>query len=152
MKETIEINEIGEVSDPVTQEIPKPYTFRKLSADDMFLMFSILKGIGLKELKQSFDTEQLKELMKVYQEANPDNGKDKALIALGVDVALNAADILLGNLPKCKEPLYDLLASVSGMPKDEIRADALLFTEMVIDFVKKEEFPAFIRVVSKLFR
>ena len=149
MNETIELKQTVEA---VAQEITKPYTFRKLSADDMFLMFSILKSIGIKELKQSFDKDQLKDLLKVYQEADLDNGKEKALTALGVDIALNAADVLLGNLPKCKEPLYDLLASVSGMPKDEIRADALLFTEMVIDFVKKEEFPAFIKVVSKLFR
>ena len=152
MREAIKTKETVMEDKPIEQETVKPYTFRKLSADDMFLMFSILKGIGLKELKQSFEMGQIKELMKVYQEADPDNGKDKALAALGVDVALNVADILLGNLPKCKEPLYDLLASVSGMPKDEIRADALLFTEMVIDFVKKEEFPAFIKVVSKLFR
>ena len=152
MNETINMNETVEAVDTVEQENVKPYKFRKLSADDMFLMFSILKGIGLKELKQSFDKEQLKELMKVYQESAPDKGNDKALIALGIDVALNAADVLLGNLPKCKEHLYQLLASVSGVPEDTIRADALLFTEMVIDFVKKEEFPAFIKVVSKLFR
>ena len=148
MNETIELKETGEAVDAVS----KPYTFRKLSADDMFLMFSILKSIGVKELKNCFDKDQLKELMNVYQEADPDNGKDKALTALGVDIALNVADVLLGNLPKCKEPLYNLLASVSGMSVDAIRADALLFTEMVIDFVKKEEFPAFIKVVSKLFK
>ena len=146
------MNETIEIKEPVEQEAVKPYTFRKLSSDDMFLMFSILKNIGLKELKQSFDKEQFKDLIKVYQEAEPGKDKDKTLTALGVDIALNAADVLLGNLPKCKEPLYDLLASVSGMPKDEIRADALMFTEMVIDFVKKEEFPAFIKVVSKLFK
>ena len=152
MNETIGMSTTVEAVAAVEQENIKPYKFRKLSADDMFLMFSILKSIGLKELKQCFDMEQLKDLVKTYKETDPNNGDSKEISMVGVDIALNAADVLLGNLPKCKEQLYQLLASVSGMSEDAIRTDALLFTEMVIDFVKKEEFPAFIKVVSKSFR
>lgn len=151
MTETIEMKETIEAAETVDQEAKKPYTFRKLSSDDMFLMFTIIKKIGLKELKQCFDVDQLKELAKTYQEAEPGKEKEKALIAMGVAVGIDAVDIILGNLPRCKEHIYQLLAGVSDLSEDVIRDDAILFTEMIIDFFKKEEFPAFFKVVSKLF-
>ena len=146
MKETTEIKEI------IEQEAEKPYTFRKLSSDDLFLMIAIIKKIGFKEFKNCFDMELLKEHFKVYQTAKPGEEKEKALLGIGVAIGFDAIDIILGNLPKCKELIYQLLSSVSGMPENKIKADALLLTEMLMDFFKKEEFPAFIKVVSKLFR
>ena len=152
MKETTNVKEPIDAIETVEEEMKKPYTFRKLSSDDLFLMLGIIKKIGIKELKQSFDMEKLKEPLAAYKEAESGEGKEKALLSIGVEVGIDAADIILGNLPKCKEPVYQLLANVSGMSEDEIRADALLFAEMVIDFFKKKEFPAFIKVVSKLFK
>lgn len=152
MKETTEIKETVEVLDTAEKAPEKPYKFRKLSSDDLFLMAPIIKAIGLKELKQSFDMGQLKEPLKAYQKAKTGEDKDKALLSIGLAVGFDAAEIIIGNLPKCKEYVYQLLAGVSGMTEEEIRSDAILFTEMLIDFCKKKEFPAFIKVVSKLFR
>ena len=152
MKETTEIIEPVEMVETAEQETVKPYEFRKLSSDDLFLMLTIIKKIGLKEFKKCVETDQLKEHIKAYQAAEPGEGKEKALLALGVAVGLDAVDLILGNLPKCKSEIYQLLAQVSGMPEDDIKADMILFTEMVIDFFKKAEFPAFIKVVSRLFK
>lgn len=146
MKKTTEI-----IETPEAVETVKPYTLRKLSSDDLFLMASIIKAIGLKELKESFDTKELKEQFKAYQKAKAED-KDKVILSIGLAVGFDAAETIIGNLPKCKEYVYQLLAGVSGMTEEEIRSDALLFTEMLIDFCKKKEFPAFIKVVSKLFR
>jgi hypothetical protein len=60
--------------------------------------------------------------------------------------------VIFNNLPKCEKEIYQLLAQVSGMSEDEVKKDGILFTEMLFDFVKKEEFPAFIKVVSRLFK
>ena len=146
----IEMNEIKEnaaATDTAAQETAKPYTFRKLSADDMFLMFRIISKIGIKELKNCMSGDDVSTLM-----AAAKDGTDKAIAAIGVAVMIDAVDIVLGNVHKCKEEIYSLLAQVSDMSESDIKADALLFTEMVIDFFKKEEFPAFIKVVSKLFK
>ena len=149
MNETIEIKEPIAAVEAVEQAPVKPYTFRKLSADDMFLMFIIIKKIGVAEFKRCFEGSALESMVGAFKNSG---GDAKALTAVGVAVGFDVIDIVLGNLPRCNKEIYSLLAQVSGLPEDEIKADMLLFTEMVVDFVKKEEFPAFIKVVSKLFR
>ena len=132
-----------------TVETVKPYTFRKLSAEDMFLMFTIIKKIGVKEFKKLFEGEALDTLVTEFKNSGAD---DKSLAAIGVSIGFDAVDLILGNLPKCEKEIYALLAQVSGMTEDEVKKDMILFTEMVIDFVKKDEFPDFIKVVSRLFK
>lgn len=152
MKETIEIKENATAAEVSEQETAKPYTFRKLSSDDMFLMCAIVKKIGLKELKTCIEGEELEKMIDVFQNTEEGADKEDALLAVGAGAVVNVIDVILGNLPKCKEEIYQLLSDVSGLSVDAIRADALLFTEMLIDFFKKKEFPAFIKVVSKLFK
>jgi hypothetical protein len=153
MTEAIETKEIIEQAE---QEAAKPYTFRKLSSDDIFLMFTIIKKIGFKEFKKCFEGDTVNTLVSAFKSANSadkdESGADKALMAVGFAIGFDAVDVILGNLSKCKEEIYELLSQVSGMKIDEIRADGLLFTEMLIDFFKKPEFPGFIKVVSKLFK
>ena len=146
MAETIEKVETVEQAAP-----EKRYTFRKLSSDDIFLMLSIFGKIGVKQLKNCFDDDSLEMLMASFKGNGFD---DKALIAIGVAIGFDGVDIILNNLPKCKNEIYALLAQVAdgSVSEDEIRDDALLFMEMLTDFIKKEEFPAFIKVVSKLFK
>ena len=162
MKETTKIKdsvetESAEAVETVEMDPAKPYTFRKLSSDDMFLMFSIIKKIGLKEFKACFEGDSVKKLIASLMnsgETEKDNSgeTEKTLMSIGFSVGLDALDVLLGNIPKCKEEIYQLLSQTSNMSEEEIRSDALLLVEMVIDFFKKAEFPAFIKVVSKLFR
>lgn len=134
-------------------ESPKPYTFRKLSAEDMFLMFRILGKIGIRELKNIFNGEDMKALLESFgQGADQNADSAKALTAIGVSVGFEAVDIIMRNLPRCEEEIYQLLAQTSNREKNAIRKDAILFAEMLVDFVKKEEFPDFIAVVSRLFK
>lgn len=146
MTETIEKNETAEQA---AEE--KRYTFRKLSSPDIFLMLRIFGKIGVKELKNCFKGESLEMLI----DAVDKNGLDgKAIAAIGVSVGFDGVDIILNNLPKCEQEIYQLLAQVAdgSVTVDEIKEDALLFMEMLADFIKKEEFPAFIKVVSKWFK
>ena len=53
----------------------------------------------------------------------------------------------------CENEIFTLLANVSDLTVDEIKAfDLTSITKMVVDFVKKEEFKDFIGVVSELFK
>ncbi len=148
MKETTEIKEPVEAVETVEQETEKPYTFRKLSSKDIFLMTKILGKIGIRQFKGCFEGEALDALLKTFKEKKSDD----ALMSIGVAVGFEGIDIILGNLHKCEDDIYQLLSNVSGVSVSEIEEDALLFTEMLLDFFKKPEFPDFIKVVSKSFR
>ena len=146
MDETIEKNEAVETA----EETAKRYTFRMLSAEDVFVMLRILGKIGIKELKGCFDGDSLEMLAASFKGAG---NNEKFLVGIGVSVGFDVVDIVLNNLPKCEKEIYQLLAQTAeGVTEAEIRADALLFMEMLVDFVKKDEFPAFIKVVSRLLK
>lgn len=119
------------------------FTLRSLTADDMFPMFNIISKIGIKEFKSCFESNEIKKLI-------DENNTDTRTI--GINVALDCASILFSNIGKCKDDIFDLLASLSGMSKKEIaKLPMATFTAMIIELVKKEEFADFFQEVSKLF-
>lgn len=148
MKETTKIKEPVEAVETVEQEAVKPYNFRRLTSKDIFLMTKILGKIGIRQFKGCFEGEALDSLVKAFKK----NKTDDALLQIGVAVGFEGVDIIIGNLYKCENDIYQLLSNVSGVPVSTIEEDAILFTEMLVDFFKKPEFPDFIKVVSKLFR
>lgn len=151
MNETknLEIVETAEVAIP-----EKPYTFRLLGAPDIFLMSKIISKIGIKEFKTCFEADGIKNLIQnaVVDKAQ-NGGNDTDIIGVGAGVALELASVILTNLPKCEADIYQMLSQTSNLSVEEIKApgNAVMFLEMVIDFIKKEEFRDFIKVVSKLF-
>lgn len=143
MNETTEMNAAVETEGSV-----KHYAFRKLSSKDIFFMTKILGKIGIRQFKGIFEGEALDALVETFKEKKT----DEALMQIGVSIGFEGIDIIMGNLHKCEDDIYSLLSAVSSVPVSEIEEDALLFTEMLIDFFKKPEFPDFIKVVSKLFK
>lgn len=148
-----------ETVQPATEEtvevVEKPYTFRLLGAPDIFLMAKIIKTIGIKEFKTCFEAEGITSMIQNMMMEQKEAGEDDSnIISVGVGVALEIADVILGNLPKCEKDIYQLLSQTSNLSVEEIKApgNAVMFLEMVIDFIKKEEFRDFIKVVLKLFK
>lgn len=126
----------------------KPYKFRPLEASDVFVMSKIIGAIGVNEFSACFENDGIK---KVIASMGKD-GNDSSTIA-GAAVFLEIANVIFKNLPKCEADIYQMLASVSGMTVNQVKKlDFVTFTEMVIDFVQKEEFRDFIKVVSRLFK
>lgn len=140
----------------VSIEPTKPYEFRKLGAEDIFPMFSIINKIGIMEFKDFFEGGKLKEMASTFfktDEGNEEGNDDKDVTALGISIFIEIANILLKNLPKCENDLFQLLSQTSNLSVEQVRKLGLGdFAEMIIDFVKKEEFKDFIKVVSKLFK
>lgn len=125
----------------------KVYTFRKLNSTDTFLMFKIIGKIGINDFAKSFDTDTVKDLIKNT------SGAENANTVVGISVILEMANVIIGNLPKCEAEIYQMLSNTSNLTVDQVKElDFVTFTEMVIDFVKKEEFKDFIKVVSRLFK
>lgn len=153
-EEMTEIVEAVEGSEAVQ---PDPaYTFRKLGAPDIFLMVKIIGKIGLNELKTVFEADGLQNLIMSVFAKEKEKGKDDetSMISVGVSVSLELANTILSNLPKCEKEIYQLLAQTSNLSVDEITApgNAVMFFEMLIDFIKKDEFKDFFKAASRLFK
>lgn len=141
MSEIIEMNPAVEVAE-------KPYVFRKLSAVDVFPMFKIIGAIGINEFTACFEKDGIKNMIASF---TGENNEDMSSI-VGISVILEIANVIIGNLPKCEHEIYQILSQTSNLTVKQVRElDMAVFFEMVIDFVKKEEFKDFIKVVSKLF-
>lgn len=127
------------------------YTLRSLQGADIFPMSAIIKKIGVKEFKNAFQDEEIKDLVKSINSG--EISKDAAANQAGMAVILNIVDVVLGNLPRAEKDIYKFLASLSGMKPDEVAALPMAtFTGMVIDVIQKDEFKDFIKVVSRLFK
>ena len=142
MSEIIEMN-------PAMEADVKPYVFRKLSAVDVFPMFKIIGAIGINEFTACFEKDGIKNMISSF---TGESGEDMSSI-VGISVILEVANVIIGNLPKCENEIYQILSQTSNLSVAQVKKmDMAVFFEMVIDFIKKEEFKDFIKVVSKLFK
>lgn len=136
----------------------KAYTFRKLNSTDLFLMMKIIGKIGINEFTACFDGETMNRMLAM---AKGEADKDTVSI-VGLSVMLDIAGVICGNIPKCEAEIYQMLSNTAfvfadgetkNLTVEEIRGmDMVVFAEMVIDFIKKDEFKDFIKVASKLFK
>ena len=128
----------------------KVYTFRKLNSTDTFLMFKIIGKIGINEFTECFGKDAVKQMMQKFAGGK---NNDEGLTMVGLSVILEMANVIIGNLPKCETEVYQILSNTSNLTVEQVKElDFATFTEMVIDFIKKEEFKDFIKVVSKSFK
>ena len=128
-------------------DITTQYTFRTLQATDIFPMFKILSKIGINEFAESFGKESVQKLF------GSGTGMVDFTQTMGIAVTLEMVNIVLGNLPKCENEIIHMLADTSNLSVDQVKGlDFATFTKMVIDFIKKDEFKDFIKVVSGLFK
>lgn len=134
----IEATEV--IEEKVTEE--KPYTLRKLCADDIFPLCSVLTKIGLKEIKGCFNVETFKKLV--------GDGDENDVEKLGFDIAMDVVAVVISNMESCRDSLYQFLSGLSGMTiKDIAKLDIDVFIGMIIDVIRKDEFRNFFKVASK---
>lgn len=142
----------------------KPYTFRRLNSSDVFLMVSILSKIGINEWIPCIQSPNVLKLIHSLFEKSGENAdkktekdsssqtdiSDREFLA-GMGVVMEIVNIVFMNLSKCKEDIYRLLSSVSGISTSDIEVmDAEVFINMLVDFIRKEEFKGFIRAALRL--
>lgn len=125
------------------------YEFRKIMADDIFTMVSIISKIGVNKFSQCLQSDEMRELVSKLK-SNKNVSKDDISIVAGAGVLLNIAQVIFEGMPKCKDDIYKLLVDTSNLTLEEVKSlDGVTFFEMIIDFVKKEEFMDFIKAASK---
>lgn len=122
------------------------YTLRPLCSKDVFPMFKIISAIGLREFKDCFNSENVREAAKKVGE-NPDYS------SVGFGIFVDIAGIIVTNIPKCENEIYTFLANISNLTRKQIEEMGIAdFAQMIIDIIQKPEFKDFIGVVSKLFK
>lgn len=127
----------------------KVYTFRTLQATDVFLMFKILGKIGINEFAECFGKESVQ---KMFSTLTGEQAVANFTQTMGIAITLEVVNVILGNLPKCEQEIFQMLSNTSNLSVEQVKKlDFPTFTAMVIDFVKKDEFKDFIKVVSGLF-
>lgn len=163
---------VEKVVDIVEVVDEKPYIFRTLGAQDVFLMVRILNKIGFRQVKECLSADNIQALINAAvsgsdaqdaqqgaqdaaqetQDALAD--QESVLASVGVGVAIDAFGLLLENLPKCEADIYQLLAQTSNLSVDTIKApgNAVMFMEMIVDFLHKKEFGDFFKVAKKLLK
>lgn len=145
---------IIETAQPEMEAAVKPYTFRPLGGEDVFLMFKIIGKIGVKEFNACFENEGIKHLVAGLMGEKMSNADDADSVSVTyISVILEVADVLFNNIAKCETEVFQMLSQTSNLSVAQVKKLPLAqFTEMVIDFIKKDEFRDFIKVVSKLFK
>jgi hypothetical protein len=123
------------------------YTLGKFKSTDVFTMATLLSKIGLGKAADGFGRDNIMQIIA----ANKNKSADDVAAFTGMQLTLQIAEIVLGNLDQCETEVFKLLSSVSGAPVDELRnLDAEVFAELVIDVVQLQQFKDFFKVASRL--
>lgn len=125
------------------------YEMRNLQATDIFSIVKILNGIGLNNVKEVIDFEEINKIRKGMTEENADVISSQ----VGVNVVMSLSTIILENLPKIENDLYKFVGSVIGIKtKDVAKMDMGEFMDVLITIIQKEEFKDFFKRASKLIK
>lgn len=123
------------------------YTLGKFKATDVFTMATMLSKIGLGKMADGFGRDNV---MKLIGDAKSKK-KDDLIAATGMGIALQIAEIILGNIDKCEAEIFTLLSHVSGLSVEEVRdMDVEVFAGLIIDVVQLQQFKDFFKVASRL--
>ena len=129
------------------------YEMRKLQATDIFSVVKILNGIGLNNVKEAINIEEINEIRKTMTEDNSEDNSEKVYSQVGVKVVMSITAVILENLPKVENDLYTFVGSVIGVkPKDVAKMDMGEFMDLLITIIQKEEFKDFFKRASKLIK
>ena len=139
------IENITNISEEMNE---KPYTFKELTTEHIFPMFKLLNKMGLQDMK---DNQNVKNIIFMFSDAKARKALDPS--KLGLDIFLELACIITESIQKFESEFYGLLSMTSDLSVEQIKKQSPAVTfEMIVDFVKKEEFGDFFKVATKLFK
>ena len=125
------------------------YEMRKLQATDLFAVVKILNGIGLKNIREAINIDEINDVRKGMTKDN----SEVITSQIGLNVVMSIATVILENLPKVENDLYTFVGSVIGMkPKDVAKMDMGEFMDVLIAIIQKDEFKDFFKRASKLIK
>ena len=125
------------------------YEMRKLQATDLFSVVKILNGIGLKNVREAINIDEINNVRKGMTKGN----EDVITSQIGLNVVMSLATVILENLPKVENDVYNFAGNVAGMKaKDVAKMDIGEFMDLLTAIFTKEEFKDFFSRASKLIK
>ena len=121
----------------------------KLQSSDLFRMVRIINGIGFKTIKDSINVDEINKLRKGMTEENT----DEVTSQVGVSVVMSILGVVIENLPKVENDVYEFCGSVAGIkPKDVAKMEMGEFMDLLVAIFKMDGFKDFFSRASKLIR
>ncbi len=121
--------------DKEEEVIERSYKLRSLRDSDLFALLKILKKIGIKDCKEAF-----------IQVASG----EKTLKQIGIMASFDIADILIGNLAKVENEVYEMWSDISGIPVEELKEMEFgTLPLMIMDTFSEVKNTSFFKVLSK---
>lgn len=118
----------------------KEIKLRSFEIDDLEIVLEIIDAIGIEEFTECFKNVNIDK-----------NEKNININSIGVDVGVKIISKVIKNAKKCLNPLYELIARLSGTEVEEARHFNLLeVSKALIELVKSEECRDFLELVSSL--
>lgn len=122
---------------------------RKLQSSDLFRMVRIINGIGFKTIKDSINVDEINKLRKGMTDENA----DEITSQVGVSVVMSILGVVIENLPKVENDVYEFCGSVAGIkPKDVSKMEMGEFMDLLVAIFKMDGFKDFFSRASKLIR
>ena len=122
---------------------------RKLQSSDLFRMVRIINGIGFKTIKDSINVDEINKLRKSMTDENT----DEVTSQVGVSVVMSILGVVIENLPKVENDVYEFCGSVAGIkPKDVAKMEMGEFMDLLVAIFKMDGFRDFFSRASKLIR
>ena len=120
---------------------------RKLQSSDLFRMVRIINGIGFKTIKDSINVDEINKLRKGMTDENA----DEITSQVGVSVVMSILGVVIENLPKVENDVYEFCGSVAGIkPKDVAKMEMGEFMDLLVAIFKMDGFRDFFSRASKL--
>lgn len=124
------------------------YSIRKPKAKDLFIVSKIIKGIGLQNIVDCFNSSNLTEIAKKGETDFTDEQTMKA----GAIVMMNVGELILDKMDVVKDDLIKFMSNLTEMSVGEIEDLPLCdFAEIFFKIIKEPDFADFIKVVLKSF-
>lgn len=125
------------------------FELRKLQATDLFLMVKIINKVGIDNIKNAINFD---EINRVKEKLNGENS-DAMISELGVNVVMSVLTVLFERLPLIETELYHFVGSIANMKDKEVaKLEINDFMALVIAILKKEEFKDFFKQALQLIK
>lgn len=125
------------------------YTLRKPKATDLFVVSKIIKGIGLKNIADCFNSDEIKV---IRNSVSGEKVSSETLNQAGVTIVLSIGELILDRLDDVKDDVIKFMSCLSGLKIKEVEDLPITeFAEMLMAIIKEPDFVDFIKVVLKSF-
>ena len=125
------------------------YTLRKPKATDLFVVSKIIKGIGLKNIADCFNSDEIKV---IRNSVSGEKVSSETLNQAGITIVLSIGELILDRLDDVKDDVIKFMSCLSGLKIKEVEDVPITeFAEMLMAIIKEPDFVDFIKVVLKSF-